>query len=128
MAHIASNMIAQTRAHFADQAHAVLTGAHGHHFPRPVQQRPPQQRRPPPQQRPPPPQQQQQQQDPGEQPQTRKRAVSEMVDNTPPADPEALLAQKQQKIAAHNARILAINNSKSKAQEQEPSGQSELPK
>ena len=111
MAHIASNMIAQTRTQFSDQAHYVLGAAHGHHF---AAVAPPKRQRPP----------QQQQEEQGSPP-PRKRAAARpqmMEVDAPPADPEELMAQKQQKIAAHNARINALNNSKAKAPEepQEP--------
>lgn len=90
MAHIAANMIAGVRAQFADEAHHALRQSHGHYFS--VHQPKPQ-----PRPRPPPP----------------RRELAEMMDlQKPPADPEAQIVAKQQKIAAHNARITAINNSK----------------
>lgn len=94
MADVLANMISGTRAQFAHQAHRTLSNAHGHHFAARAQRAPPQlapQRRPPP-----------------------KRPLPAMMDPPTPVDPEKLVEQKQKKIAAHNARITALNNSKAK--------------
>jgi hypothetical protein len=95
MADILANMIAGTRAQFAAQAHQALSVSHGHHF---AVHQP---KAPPPQRRPPPP----------------RRPIPEMMDASAKVDPEKLLEQKQKKIAAHNARINTLNNSKAKEAE-----------
>jgi hypothetical protein len=89
MAHTASNLIAQARANFSNDAHSILLTSHGHHFA--VHQPKPQLRPPQPRPRAPP---------------------SEMMEPVNAVDPEDQLLQKQQKIAAHNARINRINNVK----------------
>jgi hypothetical protein len=89
MAHIAANLIAHARSQFSDTAHASLSAAHGHHF---EVHRP----KVAPRQAP------------------TRRPLAAMADDPAPVDTEQLLAQKQQKITAHNARITALNNSNQK--------------
>jgi hypothetical protein len=96
MADVLANMIGGVRAQFAAQAHETLRASHGHHF------APHAKPQPQPRPRPPPP----------------RRELAEMMDLTPAASVEQQLEQKQKKIAEHNARINAINNSKSKAPEE----------
>ena len=91
MADILANMISGVRAQFANEAHTSLSNSHGHHF---AVHQPKVQ----PVRRPPPP----------------RRDLAKMMDLTPAADPQKQLAEKEQKIAAHNARINSINNSKAK--------------
>ena len=93
MADILANMIGGVRAQFAAQAHHTLSSSHGHHFaPHARQQQEPRRRAPPP-----------------------RRELAEMMDLTPAMSVEKQLEQKQKKISEHNARINALNNSKSKA-------------
>lgn len=93
MAHIVTDLIANARAQFADESHSALTNAHGHHF---LAVRAP--------------------------PKRKRQAAEREPESEAEAEPdtEALLAQKQQKIATHNARINALNNSKAREAEETP--------
>ena len=84
-------MIADVRSQFASEAHLALRVSHGHHFASHA----------------PPPIRRQQQ---SQKPQKRDSALSEMMEPpTPAPDPDAVLAQKRQKVATHNARMQARN-------------------
>lgn len=107
MADNLANMISSVRSDFAAQAHYTLSSSHGHHFA--VHQPKVQQRRAPP---------------------PRRELAPMMDDSTPASDPEEQLEQKHKKIAAHNARIGAINTSKAseKQVDEEPSARRGAPK
>ena len=87
MAHIAADLISNARAQFAGAAHSTLRGSHGHHFEVHAPKQAPVRHAPP------------------------RTPLAQMMEPMQAAvDPEVLMAQKQRKIAAHNARINSINN------------------
>ena len=104
MADILANMIGGVRAQFAAQAHHTLRSSHGHHFAPHARPQEPRRRAPPP-----------------------RRELAEMMDLTPAVSVEKQLEQKQKKISEHNARINALNNSKSKAPEEPAPNKAEAP-